>query len=181
VGRGHVRAAGVRHPDVGAVGAGGDLTDDCEKRLYCLGAGTAGKPAGDTSPLHWYVRDNLGGQVGLGETCVSNDTYNNLPIRIENTSNTGTNAKVFGAVTGSGGWNIASSPGTDTFAIQARLGTNGQHMLGNLAVELTDTTRLAKGADQALVLTVMTPLSITNTANLGVEKTIFATLTASPE
>jgi hypothetical protein len=38
---------------------------------------------------------------------------------------------------------------------------------------------LAKGADQALVLTVMTPTDITRDA--GVQKTIFVVLTGTPE
>ena len=147
------------------------------KRVFIAwGAGTTGKQPGDTSPLDWYVRDASGAQVGLNETCVSNDANNNLTIKIENTSNTGTNARIFATAPGSGGWNVASAPGPDTFAIKAQLGANSQQGLTADPVELTITTKLAKGADQDLVLTLMTPTSITRP-----QGTLFVPLTASPE
>jgi len=68
---------------------------------------------------------------------------------------------------------------TDTFAIKAQLGTNPQAALAATAQELTGTATLAKGADQPLVLTVMTPTDITRDG--GMEKTIFVVLTATPE
>jgi len=143
------------------------------------GAGTTGKTAGDVTPLDWTVKDATGDQLGHGETCASNDAHNNLAINLENTSKTGTNARVSAAVTDSGGWSIGSAPTTDTFAIKAQLGTNALATLTAAAQELTGTARLPPGADQPLVLTVMTPTDITR--NAGVQKTIFVTLTATPE
>jgi len=143
------------------------------------GAGTTGKTAGDVTPLNWRVRDAGGDQLGLRETCVSNDDKNNMEIKIENMSNTGTNARVSAAVVNTGGWNIAAAPATNTFAIKAQLGANQQVVLAASAQELTGTATLAKGADQALVLTVMTPTDITR--DLGVEKTMCVVLTATPE
>ena len=131
------------------------------------------------TPLDWTVQDATGSQLARSETCVSNDANNNMAMNLENTSNTGTNARVFAAVANSGGWNIGSAPATDTFVIQAQLGGNTLATLAAAAQELTGTARLAKGADQALVVTVMTPTAITQDA--GVEKTIFVVLTATPE
>ena len=143
------------------------------------GEGTTGKTAGDVSALDWRVKGAGGDQLGLSETCVSNDDKNNMAMVVKNMSNTGTSARVSAAVTGNGGWTIGSASGTDTFAVNAKLGTNAQVTLAASAQELTGTTRLAKGADQPLVLTVMTPTDITHDA--GVAKPILATLTATPE
>ena len=149
------------------------------------GDGTTGKTAGDVTALDWTVQDvppdaPVGrGQVGRGKTCVSNDDNNRVAMNLENTSNTGTKARVSAAVTGDGGWNIAAFPEMDTFVIQAQLAGNSLATLTPAAQELTDTIRLAKGADQALVLTVMTPTDITR--DTGVGKTMFVTLTATAE
>jgi hypothetical protein len=143
------------------------------------GEGTTGKTAGDVTPLNWRVKDASGDQLGLRETCISNDDQNNMAMRIENMSNTGTNARVSAAVTDNGGWTIGNAPATDTFAMQAQLGGNALETLAVAAQELTGTTTLAKGADQALVLTVMTPTGITHDA--GAAKAILVTLTATPE
>jgi hypothetical protein len=143
------------------------------------GEGTTGKTAGDVTPLNWRVKGAGGDQLGLSETCVSNDDKNNMAMKIENMSNTGTNAKVSAAVTGNGGWSMGSAPATDTFVMQAKLGDNAPATLAVAAQELTGTTTLARGADQALVLTVMTPTDITRDA--GVAKPILVTLTATPE
>jgi hypothetical protein len=143
------------------------------------GDGTTGKTAGDITPLDWTVKDAGGDQLGQGETCVSNDVNNNVTINLENTSNTGTNARVSAAVANSGGWAIGSTPATDKFVIQGQLGTNPLATLAAGAQELTTIARLAKGSDQPLVLTVMTPTAITQ--NGGVQKTMFVALTATPE
>lgn len=143
------------------------------------GAGTTGKQTGDITPLDWTVRGANGAELSLSRTYVSSDAYNNLALKIANSSNTGTNARVSAAVPESGGWSIASAPAADTFALKAQLGANSQLALTTAAQELTGTTRLAKGADQALVLTVQTPTGITK--NAGAPTTIFVALTASPE
>ena len=145
------------------------------------GDGTTGKTAGEVSPLDWTVQDSADGQVGRGATCVSGDEHNHVAMNLENTSNTGTKARVSAALTSDGGWNIGSAPATDTFVIQAQLAGNSLATLTPAAQELTDTLRLAKGADQAqaLVLTVKTPTDVTR--DTGVQKTIFVTLTATPE
>jgi len=143
------------------------------------GEGTTGKTAGDVTPLNWRVKGAGGDQLGLSEACVSNDEKNNMAMKIENMSNTGTNARVSAAVTGNGAWNMGSAPATDTFVMQAKLGDNAPATLTVAAQELTGTTTLARGADQALVLTVMTPTDITRDA--GVAKPILVTLTATPE
>ena len=144
------------------------------------GGGTTGKQPGDTSWLDWFVRNQFGGFLGLGETCVSNDLYNNLTAYVENTSNTGTNARVFGAVPITGAWDIAPATGPDTFTLKAQLGTNTLQTLTKAPQELTDVTRLAKGADQALVLILMTPTAITKLPAFG-RNDMFMTLTASSE
>ena len=143
------------------------------------GAGTTGKTAGDVTPFDWTVQDATGSQLACGETCVSNDANNNVTMNLESISNTGTSARVFAAVANSGGWNIAAAPATDTFVIQAQLGGNGLATLAAAAQELTGTATLAPGADQALVLTVMTPTGITK--NSGVQNPIFVALTATSE
>jgi hypothetical protein len=143
------------------------------------GAGTTGKAAGDVTPLDWTVLDSGGSQLGHGETCASNDANNNVMMILDNSTNTGSNAHVNAAILSSGGWTIAGAPSTDTFAIQAQLGANPVVALGTAAQELTAMARLAKAADQALVLTVMTPTAVTQ--NTGVPTTIFLALTATPE
>lgn len=143
------------------------------------GAGTTGKQPGDVTALDWTVRNSAGNRIYLGQTCSSNDANNNIVIKVQNTSKTSTNARISAAVTGSGGWIIGGTPAVDTIVLQAQLGTNALATLAAAAQELTDTTKLANGADQALVVTVKTPTSITN--NEGVEKTISVGLTASPE
>jgi len=143
------------------------------------GAGTTGKTADEVTPLDWTVKDAGGDQLARSETCVSRDANNNIAIRLENTSNTGTKAKVSAAVVNTGGWNIGSAPAMDTFVIQAQLGGNALATLTAAAQELTGTARLAPGADQELVLTVVTPTDITR--DVGVEKTMFVVLTATPE
>jgi len=143
------------------------------------GDGTTGKIAGDVTALDWTVQDSADGQVGRGTTCVSNEAPNNMAMNLENTSNTGTKARVSAAVTGDGGWNIGRDPATDTFVIQAQLTGNSLASLTPAAQELTDTIRLAEGANQALVLTVMTPMDVTR--DTGVGKVLFVTLTATAE
>jgi hypothetical protein len=131
------------------------------------------------TPLDWTVQDAAGSQLAHNETCVSNDAHNNLALLVANTSATGTNARVSAVVTSTSAWSIGAAPAVNTFALQAQLGTNPQAALAATAQELTVTTRLAKSADQALVLTVKTPTDITRDA--GVQKTIFVTLTANLE
>ena len=143
------------------------------------GAGTTDKTAGDVTPLNWRVKGAGGDQLGLGGTCVSNDDNNKVAMNLENASNTGTKARVSAAVTDNGGWTIGSAPATDTFVMQAQLGGNALATLTVAGQELTGTTTLARGADQALVLTVMTPTNTTHDA--GVAKPILVTLTATPE
>jgi len=144
-----------------------------------LGDGTTGKTAGDVTPLDWTVQDSTDGQVGRGTTCVSSEAPNNVTMNLENTSNTGSKARVSAAATVAGGWNIGGEPATDTFVIQAQLAGNYLATLTLAAQELTDTLGLAQGADQVLVLTVMIPTDVTH--DTGVEKTMFVTLTATPE
>jgi hypothetical protein len=143
------------------------------------GNGTTGKTAGDVTPLEWTVKDAGGDQLRLSEICLSSDPNNNVAMNLENTSNTGSNAWVSAAVTDNGGWSIGSVPASDTFVIQAQLGGNALATLAVAAQELTGTATLAPGADQALVMTAMTPTGITR--NAGVQKRIFVTLTATPE
>ena len=143
------------------------------------GADTTGKSAGDVTPLDWTVKDVGGKQLGRNEICVSSDAHNNVTMKLENTTNTGTKARVSAAVTGDGGWIIGSQPATDTFVIQAQLTGNSLATLTPTAQELTDNIRLTKNADQALVLTVMTPTDVTH--DTDVEKVMFVTLTATAE
>ena len=140
---------------------------------------TTDKTAGDVTPLDWTVKDAGGDQLARSETCTSNDGNNLVAMNLENTSNTGTKARVSAAVTGDGGWNIGNMPATDTFVIQAQLAGNSLATLTPAAQELTDTLRLAQGTDQALVLTVMTPTDVTR--DTGVAKVLFVTLTATAE
>ena len=142
------------------------------------GQSTTGKQPGEVSDLAWTVKGANGNVLGLRATCASNDPNNSIRMEIGNTSSTNSNATVSGAVTDTGGWSIGSTPAADTFVIQAQLGTNPVKTL-TAAQDLTDTTALAKGADQELIVTLKTPTSVTNGA--GVQRTMAVTLTATPK
>ena len=147
------------------------------------GGGTTGKALGAVTPMDWTVQSaGTGADLGLGQTCVSSDANNGIAMYLTNTSNTGTNTRVSAAVPHAGSWAVGNVPGQDTFSIKACLGTNPEVVLSASPQELTVNTRLAVGQDQPLVVTVMTPASVSTDANVtGPADTIALVLTAAPE
>jgi len=133
-------------------------------------------PAGTTDPFNWTVNDGTGPALSVGGGPVSS-ADNGKMITVRNTSATGTNAAVSGAVYAPLGWSVASlGPDADTFAIGATLGTTSADLdsgstpsLGSLAA--------GPGNDLPLVLTVTPPTSVTIGA--GSPQVISVALTAT--
>lgn len=135
------------------------------------------------SSYAWTVKDNsilVGGvnQLQLSTSYRSDDATNNKTINIDNGSAvasvvvTGTATKTGGALL------LGPSAGLDTFAVFANI-SNQPGFLALGAAPQTLSAAFANGAanDQALVLQMATPTSITAPANLAVLQTFIVTLT----
>jgi len=144
---------------------------------------TTGKTAGDTSAEDWTVTTSTAGTVLEHNTLyASDDPTHGIVMKLQNTSDTGTNAIVNATVTDSGGFSLGSTAGADTFALTIQLGGNQPVTLTTSAQALTGTTTLAPGASQAqpVVVRATTPVSV-SPGNANVPKTIFVQFTATPE
>lgn len=141
--------------------------------------------ANTITPFLWIVQssaDTPSSMLQCAETNItSSGAPNNKTIYVSNTSRTNSNADVTAQVTTvPGGWNVGGAAGSNQFWFRANMSGAGNGTVtipSGSAADLTSSTLLAKGTDQALILTVDTPTDTTQ--NIGSQKQFVITLTAS--
>ncbi len=125
----------------------------------------------------WIVKDSsLGVNADVNTVYQSNDALNNKVINLSNISPTNATNTINAIATNTASWTIGAAAGANTFRLRASLGGAAPVALSAAPTVLTNA--LVKGTDQALVLEMATPTSITAAA-AGVAQTSTVTLVST--
>lgn len=151
--------------------------------------GLAGSAANRISAYAWTVRDNgvpVAGQIDIATSYRSDDFNNNKTIFVSNVSGTSSNVNISAQVGNvAGACTVANGTGAaqDIYGVNATLGAGPFVALQTAAPQQINAAVLQPltANDQALVISVDTPTSLSNAALAAAPTTFSVTLTATAQ